>query len=106
MVMSKRKPDISLGATARERKEVVDRIKKITRLLLRFNIQAFAFGPGVRGYIIGHGTDVVDFDETTLKYMTPLLKELIKWREYGKKLNVYMSKEERRKHETVCKGSS
>lgn len=103
--MTPRKADISLGATARERKEALNRIKRITRLLLRFDIQAFAFGPGVRGYIIGHGTDIVDFDETTLKYMTPLLKELVKWREYGKKFNMYMSKEERRKYGSSCKRS-
>lgn len=62
-----------------EEKEI-KRLKNIQRLLLKFDVQAYAFDPGVRGYVIGHGTDVIHFDGVTWKYMEPLLKELVKLR--------------------------
>jgi hypothetical protein len=109
--MKKIKADISLGATPKEREDVAKRYMKIQRLLIHFDLNAFAFDPGVKCLIMyeklsmGERANYIDFDGETWKFMEPLLKELVQWREYGKKFNMYMSKKERRKNETISKRS-
>lgn len=103
--MSKRKPDVSLAATEKEREAVVRRIRKVQRLLRQYDVEANMFDPGVRGYVIGDGRARVDLDGDTWAWLEPLLKELVKWREYGKTWGVCMSKAERKKYETVRKRS-
>ena len=103
--MSKRKPDISLAGTPKEREAIVRQIAKTKKLLKHFGIQAFAFDPGVRCFVQGHGNKYIDFDGDTWEFIEPLLKELVQWREYGKKFNMFMSKAERKKYEVVRKRS-
>ena len=95
--MKKIKADISLGATKKEREEEVTKIKKIQRLLVQFNLSAFAFDPGVRCLKLynkvssnGYGPEYVDFDGETWKWLEPLLKELVRWRKYGESFNINM----------------
>lgn len=102
--MSKRKPDVSLAATEKEREAVVRRIRKVQRLLRQYDVEANMFDPGVRGYVIGDGRARIDLDGDTWAWLEPLLKELVKWRKYGKNFIKDM-KVKRRKHETVRKGS-
>lgn len=82
--MKKIKADISLGATPKEREDAVKRFMKIQKLLLHFNLSAFAFDPGVKCVImydkIIHGAKFVDFDGDTWEFMEPLFKELLRYR--------------------------
>jgi hypothetical protein len=104
--MKKIKADVSLGNTNKEREDVVKRFMKMQKLLRHFEVEAFAFDPGVRCYVLGDGVKQVDIpDRDTWEWLEPLLKELVQWREYGKKFNMYMSKKERRKNETISKRS-
>ena len=81
--MKKIKADISLGATQKEREEVVKRLNKTQKLLRHFGLESFAYDPGVRCFVLGDGKKMVDFDESTWEWLEPLLKELVKWRKYG-----------------------
>jgi len=103
--MKKQKADISLGDTEKERDEVVKRIAKIQKLMKQFDMAAYAFDPGVRcleDKVIKE-KKVIDFDGDTWAFTEPLLRELVQWREYGKKFNMYMGKKERRKYEKGSK---
>lgn len=101
------KADISLGNTKKEREEVVKRINRTQRLFKQFGVQVYAFDPGVRCYILGIGGPKADLDfgGNEWKWLEPLLKELVQWRGYGKKFNMYMSKKERRRNEVASKKS-
>jgi len=108
--MKKIKADISLGNTKKEREDALKRMKKAQKLLLHFNLSAFAFDHGVKCLILHNRlhyiVDIaryVEFDKETWEFMEPLFKELVQWREYGKKFNMYMSNKERRKYEGVSK---
>lgn len=69
--------------------EEVRYIKKTKRLLKEFNITPYAFFPGVLCFMEGHGNNYIDFDESTWKFVEPLLKELVKYR---KKYGIHTSK--------------
>jgi len=102
--MKKRKADISLGSTEKEREAVVRRIKKIQKLMRNFELDAFAFDPGVRCYAPGsskYSYKIVDIDENVWCFIEPLLIELVKWRKYGEKFGMNW----RRKYGLVCKKS-
>lgn len=59
-------------------------IKKTKKLLDNFGLCAFMYDPGVKSFVVGHGSWDVEFDGPTWKFVEPLLKELIKYRnKYG-----------------------
>lgn len=79
--MKKQKADISLGDTKKERDKVVEWITKTQKLLKHFDVEAFAFDPGVRGSIVDDQRKrIIDFDEDTWSFIEPLLRELLKYR--------------------------
>lgn len=86
-------------------KEIVRRINSVKKLLRQFDVEAYAFDPGVRCFVKGHRDKYIDFDGSTWEFIEPLLRELIKWRKYGEKFNIFMCKSERKKYETSSKRS-
>jgi len=85
--MKKQKADISLGATEKEREDVVRRYLKIQKLLKHFGVEAYAFDPGVRCMIPEVGKSrgyykegTLDFGEYEWKWLEPLLRELLRYR--------------------------
>lgn len=91
-------------------KQIVARIVKTQKLLLHFELSAYVFDPGIKCLVLydklsinGHGPRYVDFDGSTWEWLEPLLRELVKWREYGNRFNMSMRSKERRKYEVGSK---
>ena len=74
----------------KEEKRVARKISNLKRLFNHFDLKPFAFDPGVRCYTRStYGIDIfVDFDDNALKFIVPLLKELVKYRMYGKQFGM------------------
>ena len=73
--------------TKEEEKEV-RYIKRTKRLFKQFGYVPFAYYPGVRCFMEGHGNKYIDFDDNTWDFVEPLLKELVKYRnKYGTNTN-------------------
>jgi len=92
-----------------KKKEItINRIRKSQKLLRQFGVKAYAFDSGIKGYIIevpdrqGYRS-YIDFDESTWEWVELLLKELLKWRKYGKSFGMDFSERiiERNKHGMV-----
>lgn len=67
----------------KEEKREARKYKNISRLFKHFGLEPFAWHPGVRSFVPGHGNLFVDLDDNALKFIVPLLKELVKYRIYG-----------------------
>lgn len=74
-----------------EKREIqeIKEIRKTQKLLKHFDLTAYAFNPGVRCFLEGHGDNYIDFDGDTWEFVEPLLKELVKYR---KKYGIHTSK--------------
>lgn len=72
--MSRLEPDL------KEKETIVKKIEKTQKVLKHFGVQAYAFDPGVRCFVEGHGNKYLEFDDETWEFIEPLLKELIKYR--------------------------
>ena len=67
----------------KEKKIILD-IKKTEKLLGHFGLCPYACNPGVESFVIGNRCWTVDFDGPTWKFVEPLLRELLKYRnKYG-----------------------
>lgn len=71
--------------TKEEEKEKVRYIKSTKRLFKQFGYVPFAYYPGVRCFMEGHGSKYIDFDDNTWEFVQPLLKELVKYRKEREK---------------------
>lgn len=64
-------------------KQIVNKVKKIQKLLLHFGLSAFAYDPGVKCLVLGDKSfqvRYVDFDGSTWEFVEPLLRELLMYR--------------------------
>ena len=66
-----------------EDKKVVRRINKLKRLFKHYGLRPYAFSPGMRSYVLDEGDLFVDFNDNALKFVVPLLEELVKHRMHG-----------------------
>lgn len=111
--MKKIKADISLGATQKEREDVIKEYMKIQKLLLHFKLSAFAFDPGVKCLVLyeklcdGEKANYITFDEETWEFIEPLLKELayLRMSRVRRLKRQIEERKERRKHEVAGKKS-